>query len=222
MEPAPDCPLCPRLVEYRRRNRALQSDWHNAPVPRFGGVDSALLIVGLAPGRSGANRTGRTFTGDGAGDLLFPTLLRYGFARGRYDRTNEDGLRLVDCAITNAVRCAPPKNRPTAAEIRSCRPYLRADLQSLPGLRAILALGRVAHEATLRALNRTPGRQPFAHGARHQLAELALYDSYHCSRYNINTGRLTVAAFHAVVARIRNELDAQTTPAGARDLRVSA
>jgi uracil-DNA glycosylase family 4 len=197
--PAPDCPLCPRLVAFRAANRVAFPDWHNDPVPPFGGIDARLLIVGLAPGLRGANRTGRPFTGDFAGDLLYGTLLRFGLARGRYEARADDGLTLVGCRITNAVRCVPPENKPTAAEIATCRRFLAAELTALRGLKAILALGAVAHASVVAALGLRQAQWRFRHGALHELpGGLVLADSYHCSRYNTSTGRLTPAMFEAV------------------------
>ncbi|HEX7006230.1 MAG TPA: uracil-DNA glycosylase [Alphaproteobacteria bacterium] len=197
--PAPDCPLCPRLVAFRASNRVAFPDWHNDPVPPFGGIDARLLIVGLAPGLRGANRTGRPFTGDFAGDLLYGTLLRFGLARGRYEARADDGLTLVGCRITNAVRCVPPENKPTAAEIATCRRFLAAELTALRGLKAILALGAVAHASVVAALGLRQAQWRFRHGALHELpGGLVLADSYHCSRYNTSTGRLTPAMFEAV------------------------
>lgn len=206
-EPLSDCPTCPRLVEFRYASRSKYPGWHNAPVPSFGPAGARLLIVGLAPGLKGANRTGRPFTGDYAGDLLYETLIEYGFATGTYRADPEDGLALSDCMITNAVRCVPPENKPTPAEIANCRPYLSATMAAMPRLRAILVLGRIAHDSTLRTLERRLAAHPFAHGARHEVgAGRALFDSFHCSRYNTNTGRLTPAMFKSVFAAIRAEL----------------
>ncbi|WP_119462556.1 uracil-DNA glycosylase [Rhodospirillaceae bacterium SYSU D60014] len=188
--------------------RGVEPLWHNAPVPAFGGVDARLLVVGLAPGLNGASRTGRPFTGDYAGDLLYATLQRFGFAEGDYGKSPDDGLRLVDCRITNAVRCVPPENKPTTAEIAACRPFLEAEIAALPTLRAILALGLIAHNAVLTAFGERRSRWPFAHGARHPLPNgLLLADSYHCSRYNTNTGRLTEAMFQEVFQGLRRYLD---------------
>jgi len=217
--PGKDCPCCPRLVAFRAQQRRLHPDWHNAPVPSFGPLDARLLIVGLAPGLQGANRTGRPFTGDFAGDLLYSTLLRYGFARGRYEARPDDGLELVDCMITNAVRCVPPENKPTPAEIAACCSFLKTRIARLPNLEAILALGRVAHDSTLAALGCRRSQFPFAHGSRHPLTSgLALFDSFHCSRYNTNTGRLTAEMFQAVFVAVREELSASGPPlqAGAK------
>ncbi|MGE0253817.1 MAG: uracil-DNA glycosylase [Alphaproteobacteria bacterium] len=209
-EPAPpgrDCPLCPRLVDFRTANRAAFPDFHNAPVPSFGDLGARLLVVGLAPGLRGANRTGRPFTGDWAGDLLYATLLKYGFARGSYAARPDDGLALVDCRIANAVRCVPPENKPVGAEISACRPFLAAEIAAMPRLRAILALGLIAHNAVLRATGERAAAHPFAHGALHDLkGDLLLADSYHCSRYNTNTGRLTTAMFESVVHRLRERV----------------
>lgn len=205
--PARDCPLCPRLVRFREATRRRHPDWHNAPVPKFGGDDVRLLIVGLAPGLRGANRTGRPFTGDAAGELLYGALARFGFATGRYGAHRQDGLELVDCRITNAVRCAPPENRPTGAEVATCRRFLEAELAALPQLKAILALGGVAHRAVVGAFDLSPAALPFRHGAFYPLSgERLLADSYHCSRYNLNTGRLTEAMFEAVFAGVRARL----------------
>jgi uracil-DNA glycosylase family 4 len=213
--PAPDCPLCPRLAAFRSQNRAAFPDWFNRPVPPFRAADEPaggprLLIVGLAPGLRGANRTGRPFTGDFAGDTLYAALLKHGFARGRYAARPDDGLSLVDCRITNAVRCVPPENKPTGGEIATCRGFLAAEIKSLTRLAAILALGQIAHQAVLASLGVRQASAKFAHGARHALADgLMLADSYHCSRYNTNTGRLTVAMFDAVIADLRARLAPQ-------------
>lgn len=207
-EAPPKCILCPRLVAFRKENEAAEPNWFNGAVPSFGGTDARLLIVGLAPGRNGANRTGRPFTGDFAGDLLYATLIEYGFAKGRYDARSDDGLSLNGCMITNAVRCVPPANKPTPAEIATCRPYFSARLASLNKLSVILALGRIAHDQTLAALGLRKALFPFAHGARHELDDgRTLYDSFHCSRYNTNTGRLTPDMFRSVFESIRRQLD---------------
>ena len=207
--PDPDCQLCPRLRGFRIENRERFPGWHNAPVPSFGNSTARLLIVGLAPGLRGANRTGRPFTGDHAGDLLFATLRAHGLAAGCYDRAADDGLRLVGCRISNAVRCVPPANRPTPAEVRTCGRFLADEIASLPGLRAVLALGRVAHEAVLSALPADRRAFVFAHGALHALRPgLVLADSYHCSRQNTNTGRLTPAMFDAVFRALRDSIGA--------------
>lgn len=198
--PARDCPLCPRLTEYRTANRTANPGWFNAPVPSFGPLDAKLLIVGLAPGVRGANRTGRPFTGDFAGTLLYQTLVRFGLARGRYDADPNDGLALCDCRVTNAVRCVPPANRPLPKEISNCRGFLAAEMAAMPRLKAILALGGIAHAAVLRARELRASHAAFRHGAVHSLpGGLYLADSYHVSRLNTNTGRLTEAMFEAVV-----------------------
>lgn len=206
-EPGRDCQLCPRLAAFREVWRARESTWHNAPVPSFGPADARLLIVGLAPGLRGANATGRPFTGDYAGDLLYETLAAFGFARGDYAERADDGLSLVDCRITNAVRCVPPENKPVPAEINTCRNFLSGTIAALPRLEAILVLGRIAHDSTVRALGSTPSRMPFAHGKRQKIGELTLVSSYHCSRYNTNTGVLTPEMFRAVFADLRALLD---------------
>ncbi len=204
--PERDCPLCPRLVAFRTEARAQNADWFNAPVPTFGGQDARLLVVGLAPGLRGANRTGRPFTGDFAGVLLYGTLVELGLASGHYEERADDGLQLVDCAITNAVRCVPPQNKPTPEEITTCRRYLTATLAAMPNLLAIVALGRIAHDSVVRSLGRKLTDLPFAHGREHFLPDsgrngLALFDSYHCSRYNTNTGVLTADMFRDVFTR---------------------
>jgi len=204
--PARDCPACPRLVTFRQEWRAREPDWHNAPVPSFGDPSARLLIVGLAPGLRGANATGRPFTGDYAGDLLYQTLQDFGFAHGTYAERADDGLTLQDCRITNAVRCVPPENKPTGAEIATCRRYLSATMAEMPQLRIILALGRIAHDSVLRTLEVTPSHYPFRHGGVHHVAGKTLISSYHCSRYNTNTGRLTEAMFHDVFREIRRVL----------------
>jgi uracil-DNA glycosylase len=206
--PGPDrnCPLCPRLVDFREAVRAREPEWFNSPVPPFGDPDGRLLIVGLAPGMQGANRTGRPFTGDYAGDLLYATLIEYGFAKGVYQARPDDGLALVDCRIGNAVHCVPPQNKPLPAEINTCRPFLSATIKTMPRLRAIVALGRIAHESTVKALGLRASAAPFAHGAMHQAGVLRLYDSYHCSRYNTNTRVLTPDMFRSVFAQVKADL----------------
>ena len=205
-EPGPDCPRCPRLVSFRAASRVREPAWFNAPVPSFGDPDGRLLIVGLAPGLQGANRTGRPFTGDYAGDLLYATLLEYGFASGVYRASPDDGLKLVDCRISNAVRCVPPQNKPLPVEINTCRAFLSATIETMPRLCAIVALGRVAHDSVLKVLAMRAAAAPFAHGAVHQAAAIRLYDSYHCSRYNTNTGVLTPDMFRRVFATVRADL----------------
>lgn len=199
-EPRPDCPLCPRLVAFRHDNEAAHADWFNGAVPSFGSNAAGLLIVGLAPGLKGANRTGRPFFGDHAGELLYHTLLKTGLARGRHDLEAPEALELVDCMITNAVRCVPPQNKPKPDEIAHCRGFLIARLQALPNLRSLLAIGGIAHNSVLDTLKLKKRDYPFAHGARHALpGGLVLFDTYHCSRLNTNTGRLTPAMFEQVV-----------------------
>ena len=206
-EPGRDCPLCPRLVEFRTQIRAREPTWHNAPVSSFGDPNARVLIVGLAPGLQGANRTGRPFTGDYAGDLLYSTLLAFGFASGTYQARPDDGLSLVDCRISNAVRCVPPQNKPLPAEINTCRTFLAATIATMPKVTAVVLLGRIAHDSTVKALGLKAKAAPFAHGAVHSAGHIRLYDSYHCSRYNTNTGVLTPEMFRAVFAAVRAYLD---------------
>jgi uracil-DNA glycosylase len=207
-EPGRDCALCPRLAAFRADWRRQEPDWFNAPVTSFGPSSARLLIVGLAPGLQGANRTGRPFTGDYAGVLLYDTLARFGFAKGTYAARIDDGLELVDARITNAVRCVPPENKPTPTEIATCRGFLKATLAEMPKLAAIVTLGRIAHDTTAHALAARKSQVPFAHGASHRVGQLRLFDSYHCSRYNTNTGVLTTEMFENVFAKVRAFLDA--------------
>jgi uracil-DNA glycosylase len=208
MIPELDCDLCPRLAEFRRANKDKFPDWHNAPVASFGADSASLLIVGLAPGLRGANRTSRPFTGDYAGQLLYPTLLKYGFATGDYGEEANDSFNLTDCRVTNAVRCVPPQNKPVGAEINACRPFLISEIESMKKLQVVLALGTVSHASTLRAFGLRQRDWSFGHGALHELPSgLLLANSYHCSRYNTNTGRLTVPMFHDVFSEIRRRLD---------------
>lgn len=207
-QPSLRCDLCPRLSSFRSDNNIAHPEWFNGPVPSFAGQAPELLIVGLAPGLQGANRTGRPFTGDYAGDLLYASLLKYGFASGRYDKRPDDGLVLHRCRITNAVRCVPPQNKPLTDEIKACRPFLKSEIESLTGLKAVMALGRVAHDSLLTTFGLTRSHYPFSHGGTHALpGGLTLCDSYHCSRYNTNTGRLTEAMFHDVINAIKQLLD---------------
>ncbi|WP_083811018.1 uracil-DNA glycosylase [Parvularcula bermudensis] len=217
-EPARDCPLCPRLVAYREENAAAHPDWYNGAVSSFcpkGGASSvSLLIVGLAPGVQGANRTGRPFTGDYAGDLLYQTLGSFGWATGPYDKRPDDGLELTGAMITNAVRCVPPQNKPTAAEINRCRPFLRSRISSLPRLDVILSLGKIAHDSVVRTLGLKLKDHPFGHNVHYAVTAeggrpLALAASYHCSRYNTNTGRLTEEMFADVFRQIAKRVDRQ-------------
>ena len=210
-DPGRDCPLCPRLVAFREEWRTKQPDWHNAPVPSFGTEEGRLLIAGLAPGLRGANRTGRPFTGDYAGDLLYQTMIDFGFARGVFEARPDDSLTPIDTAVTNAVRCVPPENKPTTDEIRTCRPFLAATLKGMPRLSAVVALGKIAHDSVVVALGEKMARHKFGHGAQHKIGTLTVFDSYHCSRYNTNTGVLTPEMFRAVFASVRAHLDALTT-----------
>jgi uracil-DNA glycosylase family 4 len=210
-EPGRDCPLCPRLVAFREEWRAKEPSWHNAPVPTFlppeGAQGVRLLIVGLAPGLRGANRTGRPFTGDYAGDLLYSTLIRFGFARGRFKARPDDGLELAGTAITNAVRCVPPQNKPVGEEIATCRRFLSATIAALPRLEAILSLGAISHQSTVRALGLKLSANPFRHGGRLEAGTIALFSSYHCSRYNTNTGVLTEEMFVSVFRQMADFLE---------------
>jgi uracil-DNA glycosylase family 4 len=207
-EPGRDCSRCPRLAAFRKTWRAREPGWFNAPVPSFGPEDARVLIVGLAPGLQGANRTGRPFTGDYAGVLLYETLGKYGFARGTFDARPDDGLELIDCRITNAVRCVPPENKPTPAEIATCRDFLKPTIAEMKKLRAIVALGAIAHLSVLTAFAAKKSAVPFKHGGKYMLGELAFFSSYHCSRYNTNTGVLTAEMFRDVFAAVRSYLDA--------------
>lgn len=214
IDPPRDCSLCPRLRDFILRQREQFPDWHNAPVetwfPVGGPVATRLLVVGLAPGLRGANRTGRPFTGDYAGDLLYATLARFGLSTGSYAASPDDGVKLHGTAITNAVRCVPPENKPTSAEINTCRRYLLASLKAMPDLRIILTLGKIAHDSTVRALGGRVAAHPFSHNGHTRLAGLDIVSSYHCSRYNTNTGRLTEGMFHDVFAKVRSLLERET------------
>lgn len=217
-EPPSDCPLCPRLAAFRAQNRATYPEFHNAPVPSFGPADAELLIVGLAPGLKGANRTGRPFTGDFAGDLLYRTLLDFGLAAGSYGQRPDDGLELRGCRVTNAVRCVPPENKPTLAEARTCGTFLAGEIRGLIKLKAILALGRIAHDAVLAALGCRRSMFRFGHGAIHALPDgRRLIDSYHCSRYNTQTGVLTEAMFREAVATAKRSVEMRDTPIDQRN-----
>jgi uracil-DNA glycosylase family 4 len=204
--PGEDCPLCPRLVEFRAKNRAKYPDKWNAPVPSFGPENCQLLIVGLAPGLQGANFTGRPFTGDWAGDLLYSTLLKFGYAEGVYDERPDDGLTLKNCRITNAIRCVPPENKPTPLEEKTCRSFLVEELKYLKNVKVILSLGLVSHNAVLKTFDQKISAHKFAHGAVHDLGTVKLIDSYHCSRYNTNTGRLTTEMFEDIFRQINGLL----------------
>ncbi len=210
VEPSPDCTLCPRLVAFRTENRSAYPAFHNRPVPAFGSLDSRLLIVGLAPGLKGANQTGRPFTGDYAGDLLYQTLAKFGFAKGRYGRKADDGLVLQDCRITNAVRCVPPENKPTGLEGRNCRTFLAREFEAMRRLEVVLCLGGLSHAAVLSTLSLRKSLYPFGHGRFHDAGRITIADSYHCSRYNTNTGRLTEAMFEQVFEELRGRLAALT------------
>jgi uracil-DNA glycosylase len=213
--PGRDCPLCPRLVAFRAEQRKAHPDWHNAPVPSFGDLSARLLVVGLAPGLKGANRTGRPFTGDYAGELLYATLKKFRFARGTYGARADDGLLLADCRISNAVRCVPPGNRPEPGEIATCRAFLAAEISAMRNLAAVLALGSIAHAAVLKAMGEKP--KPFTHGALHRLQSgVVLADSYHCSRLNTSTGRLTQEMFESVFRALRESALPRPRPGPAR------
>jgi uracil-DNA glycosylase family 4 len=212
-EPTRDCPLCPRLHGFIAEWRVREPTWHNAPVPTFmpqaGDASVRLLIVGLGPGLRGANRTGRPFTGDYAGDLLYHTMIAHGFARGTYEARPDDGLELIGSAITNAVRCVPPQNKPVGAEIATCRQFLTATIDRFENLQAILTLGAIAHQSTVRALGQRVAAVPFRHGGRYEVGSLSIFPSYHCSRYNTNTGVLTEAMFDHVFREVAVYLDNQ-------------
>ncbi|MFL0413564.1 uracil-DNA glycosylase [Sphingomonas sp. 179-I 2A4 NHS] len=201
-EPPSNCALCPRLAGFRQALRAEHPDWWNAPVPAFGDPDAWLVIVGLAPGKHGANRTGRPFTGDYAGVLLYDTLAKYGLSDGTFDARPDDGLKLRGVMLVNAVRCLPPENKPTPEEIRTCRPFLEAPLEALTRARVFIALGQIAHQSAVKALGGKLPKAKFGHLAEHRMPDgRVLIDSYHCSRYNTNTGRLTTPMFQSVFDR---------------------
>lgn len=211
VEPSPDCPICQRLHGFIAEWRLKEPGWHNAPVPTFlpaDGPDSVkLLIIGLAPGLRGANRTGRPFTGDYAGDLLYGTLSEFGFSRGTFAAKPDDGLQLIDASITNAVRCVPPENKPVGGEISNCRRFLTPTIEQFANLRAIVTLGTIAHQSTIRAFGRPVAKFPFSHGGQADIGSIRIFSSYHCSRYNTNTGRLTTDMFRSVFAEVRRYLD---------------
>lgn len=229
--PAHDCNLCPRLCGFREQNQKNYPNFHNAPVPSFGNLDAEFLVVGLAPGLKGANQTGRPFTGDYAGIVLYSALQQFGFAKGDYNpeslmssgaqsrdlsialrSTQDDNLQLINCRITNAVRCVPQENKPEPSEIKNCNSFLANEIKEMPNLKMILSLGLVSHNAVLRAHSKKPAFAGFSHGAKHQLSDsVTLTDSYHCSRYNINTGRLTQAMFNEVVQTIASKLGSSLT-----------
>lgn len=206
-EPPRDCPLCPRLVAYRRENQAQNPDWWNGPAPSFGDPNARLLVAGLAPGRTGANRTGRPFTGDHAGWLLYETLKKTGFARGTYEARPDDTIQLIDCMITNAVRCAPPQNKPLPIEEATCRPFLIDRLAALPRLKVIVTLGDVSRRSLLKSLGLPGTSIPAGHGVEGEAGGYRILNSYHCSRLNTNTGRLTPEMFEDIFRRARQMLD---------------
>jgi uracil-DNA glycosylase len=205
--PPHDCPLCPRLMAFRETNRVKYPDWFNGPVPSFGPLTARILIAGLAPGLQGANRTGRPFTGDWAGDLLYATLLKHRLAKGVYDERIDDSLELVDCRIANAVRCVPPQNKPEPSEIKTCRQFLTSELETLPNVKVILALGKIAHDSVCDTLGARKAAHPFKHGVAYKIGKFTLISSYHCSRYNTNTGVLTTDMFETVVGQARKLAD---------------
>ncbi len=205
-EAKPDCSLCPRLVTYRQENAQKNPAWFNGAVPSFGVENASFLIIGLAPGVTGANKTGRPFTGDWAGELLYSTLDHFGFSKGQYNQRGDDELELVNTMITNAVRCVPPQNKPIGSEIKQCRPYLKARIEQLPNLKIMLCLGKIAHDSTIAAFGARQKDYPFGHTHRHEINDYVIYDSYHCSRYNTNTGRLTTEMFFDVFAQIKKAL----------------
>jgi uracil-DNA glycosylase len=221
-KPGRDCPLCPRLVAFRTEWRKKEPGWFNAPVASFGGKEARLLIVGLAPGLQGANRTGRPFTGDYAGDLLYGTLIEFGFARGVFAARTDDSLEMVDARISNGVRCVPPENKPTPLEINTCRRFLSATIDEMQNLRAIVALGRIAHDTAVTALGAKKSAAPFKHGGRNTLGHVVLFDSYHCSRYNTNTGVLTPEMFRAVFANVRDFLNDENAAASPQKAKAGA
>ena len=198
-----DCALCPRLRRFIVDQQVKEPSWYNGAVPSFGDAAAKLLIIGLAPGLTGANRTGRPFTGDWAGDLLYGTLAKFGFSNGTYDRHPDDGLTLKEAMITNAVRCVPPQNKPVGAEINQCRPFLKSRIEALPNIKVLVCLGKISHDSTVRTLGLRLKDHPFGHGTEYQVGDMTLLSSYHCSRYNTNTRRLTEAMFDAVFQRAR-------------------
>lgn len=202
-DPPRNCRLCPRLAAFRDANVEAYPDFYNGPVPRFGAADARLLVVGLAPGLKGANRTGRPFTGDWAGDLLYKMLLKHGLASGHYRESADDGLKLIGCAITNAVRCVPPENKPLPFEIKTCRRFLSDEIAAMSNLRAIFALGKIAHDSVCDTLGVKKSQHPFKHGVAYTIDSITLISSYHCSRYNTNTGVLTEAMFDTVVKQAK-------------------
>ena len=206
-EPKKNCSKCKRFFNFRKKNISENPDWFNAPVPNFGELNSTLLIVGLAPGLKGANKTGRPFTGDYAGDLLYKTLETFGFSNDLYHGMLNDGLRLYNCSITNAVKCVPPQNKPVSEEIKNCNQFLKLTIENHKNLKVIIALGLVAHNSVLSALCLKQKLYKFKHGSEHKLKDLTLIDSYHCSRYHTNTGRLNEKMFKEVFLKAKNEIE---------------
>ena len=206
IEPNKNCSKCRRLYNFRKKNQSNNPDWFNAPVPTFGELSSSLLIVGLAPGLQGANKTGRPFTGDYAGDLLYKTINKFNFSKGKYAGTIDDSLKLKDCTITNAVRCVPPQNKPISEEINNCNNFLKKTIEIHKNLKVIIALGLIAHKSIISALNLKQKLYKFKHGNKHKVDNLILIDSYHCSRYNTNTGRLNQEMFEKIFFEAKKEL----------------
>ena len=210
-DPDHNCPICPRLAAFRHEWRVKEPQWHNGPVdtwsPAAGDASVKLLIIGLAPGLRGANCTGRPFTGDYAGDLLYSTLLKFGFAKGNYKQKPDDGMQLVGCAITNAVRCVPPQNKPVGEEINNCRPFLLSTLARFPNLKALVTLGKISHDTTARSLGERIAAHPFRHAGQYGMGPYKVFSSYHCSRYNTNTNRLTPEMFEGVFADVKEFLE---------------
>lgn len=206
IEPNKNCSKCRRLYNFRKKNQSNNPDWFNAPVPTFGELSSSLLIVGLAPGLQGANKTGRPFTGDYAGDLLYKTINKFNFSKGKYAGTIDDSLKLKDCTITNAVRCVPPQNKPISEEINNCNNFLKKTIEIHKNLKVIIALGLIAHKSIISALNLKQKLYKFKHGNKHKIDNLILIDSYHCSRYNTNTGRLNQEMFEEIFFEAKKEL----------------
>lgn len=205
--PEKNCQLCPRLVAFRRENTDKFPDQFNGAVPSFGALEATLLVVGLAPGLKGANFSGRPFTGDYAGDILYPALLKHGLAKGEFGAHKDDGLELVGTRITNAVRCVPPQNKPVGQEMTMCRDFLKDEIAHMPNLKAILSLGRIAHEAVVKCFGQKPKDFVFKHSAKHQIApNIKLFNTYHTSRYNVNTRRLTVEMFDEIIAQLKKSL----------------
>ena len=206
IEPNKNCSKCKRLYNFRKKNQSNNPDWFNAPVPTFGELSSSLLIVGLAPGLQGANKTGRPFTGDYAGDLLYKTINKFNFSKGKYAGTIDDSLKLKDCTITNAVRCVPPQNKPISEEINNCNNFLKKTIEIDKNLKVIIALGLIAHKSIISALNSKQKLYKFKHGNKHKIDNLILIDSYHCSRYNTNTGRLNQEMFEKIFFEAKKAL----------------